>query len=230
VLPRDENASGTVLLDTSAGPHLYADGVFTPLPGLTGYRNFDASAMNDRGDVVGTAMRSADSHSVAILWPANGTPVVIDSPDYHWTGGSDIDEDGTILLGGAYQAVLWRAGRVIPLPNPSPPVLPRALRGGKAVGIDLDAVEAPRAVLWRSPQDVRYPQNGGAAEDINSSGLIVGHLNTSLSPLAVWRGTRLLAELPLPPDAAGVTSPRISDDGTVYGNAGVAGPVFWTCQ
>ncbi len=238
--PVDENSAGTVLLETStpegyARPFRYVGGhtgagTFHALPTPEGHEQPEVSALNDRGDVVGTARRSADAHMVAVLWPAaGGAPVVIDSPEYHWTGATDIDEDGTVLLGGAYEAHLWRDGQVIPLPEPAPPVIGRALRGGKAVGIALGP-EAPRAVLWNSPSDIQFLDGGGTAEDINQHGLIAGHLDTWNGPAAAWQDAQPLGRLPLPPGATAATLLRASDDNTIFGYAEPdIGPVRWTC-
>jgi uncharacterized membrane protein len=234
--PVDQNSSGKVLLTslvngqrqifTFDGGHT-GTGAFTPIPLPAGYDSASAEAINDRGDIVGSARRTADSHSVAILWPALSTgngPTVIDSPDYDWTAAVDVDEDGTVLLGGGYKVLLWKDGEVTPLLLT--PSIPRALRGGTAVGLDLRP-DASHGILWNGPKDPRHLDASSTAEDVNAHGLIAGK-NTA-GAAAAWQGTRSLGALPLPPRATSATATIVGDDGTILGAAGNAGPVAWRC-
>jgi uncharacterized membrane protein len=235
-LPVDQNSSGTVLLTafvngqrqifTFDGSHT-GSGAFTPVRLPAGYDSASATAINDRGDIVGSARRTADRHSVAILWSTLSTgsgPTVIDSPDDTWTGAVDVDEDGTVLLGGGYKVLLWKNGQVTPLSLT--PSIPRALRGGTAVGLDLRA-DGTHGILWNGPKDPRYLDASTTAEDINAHGLIAGE-NTA-GTAAAWQGTQSLGALPLPPRATSATAGVVGDDGTILGAAGDAGPVAWRC-
>jgi hypothetical protein len=241
VLSVDENTAGTVLVQAStptgtdsrvftfSGGHTGA-GVYHELPQPEGHHNARVSAINDRGDVVGSARRIADDHSVAVWWPASGAaPVVIDSPDLSWTGAMDVDEDGTILLSNGYRILWWRDGEITSLHDPTNPVIGRAVRGGRAIGTFLAAEpEPPRGAVWTSPTEVRLLEGGGQAEDINAQGLVVGHLGAWRGPAAVWQDTRLVGTLPLPPEATSATVALIGDDDTIFGHAEPdVGPVRW---
>jgi hypothetical protein len=232
----DQNSSGTVLLTalvdgrrqifTFDGRHT-GTGTFTPVPLPAGYDSASAAAINDRGDIVGGARRTADRHSVAVLWSTLSTgsgPTVIESPDDSWTGAVDVDEDGTVLLGGGYKVLLWKNGQVTPLSLT--PSIPRALRAGTAVGLDLRE-DGTHGILWNGPKDPRYLDASSSAEDINAHGLIAGK-NTA-GTAAAWQGTQSLGALPLPPGATSATATVVGDDGTILGSAGEAGPVAWRC-
>jgi uncharacterized membrane protein len=232
----DQNSSGRVLLTAlvdgqrqifTYDGRLTGNGAFTPVRPPAGYDSVSADAINDRGDIVGSARRTADRHSVAILWPAlssgNG-PTVIDSPDYDWTGAVDVDEDGTVLLGGGYKVLLWKDGVVTPLLLT--PSIPRALRGGIAVGLDLHP-DRTYGILWNGPKDPRYLDASSTAEDVNAHGLIAG--KDAAGAAAAWQGTQSLGALPLPPKATSATATVVGDDGTILGAAGNTGPVAWRC-
>ncbi|WP_410657213.1 hypothetical protein [Amycolatopsis sp. lyj-112] len=233
-MPADQNRSGTALINATVDGirnevFLYRKGKYETLPVPAPYEKPRAVAINDRGDVVAMAEKPDSTGYVVIAWFAYGSgPLVISPPELPWASPVDIDQDGTILISGGYSAYLWRSGELSPLPpSPDVPVVTRALSKGRAVGTIIG--EKAQAVLWHlgSPHLL---EGGGEAEDINRHGLIAGSAGDWNGPPAVWRGTRLLAKLPLPQDATSAYPAIASDDGTIVGSAEPdIGPVRWRC-
>lgn len=234
--PVDENSSGTVLLnarsdatgDGVAFLYTRAGRTYLPLPLPAGFTSVSATAINERGDVVGRVQRKADERGEVAIWPVLGSgPIVLDLPQLVSPLGVDIDDDGTVLIGGGYDAHLWRDGVLTTLTDKN--VLTRAIRNGKAVGAELSETRT-RAVQWKSPTEIEYFHQGIIAERINRNGLVAGTLVAWTGPAAVWQGTNLLGGLPLPKGADSVVTTAIGDDNVVYGYAKPdIGPVRWDC-
>ncbi|SEF24486.1 hypothetical protein SAMN05421837_102733 [Amycolatopsis pretoriensis] len=102
----DINSAGTAVGATLADSFerdavIYRDGRFTALPVPPGRRSARALAINDAGDVVGTALGLGDNFTLT-LWPATapGTVLTI-NPDpavYGYVSPVGIDEQGRILI------------------------------------------------------------------------------------------------------------------------------------
>jgi hypothetical protein len=236
--PVDENAAGTVLVNTRLTPsgpttaYLYTGGhrgagTYHALPLPVGYESATGVAINSRGDVVGRVRSPHGTRDEVAIWPVFGSgPIVLDLPQLPAPAPVDVDDDGTVLIGGGYDAHLWRDGRLITLAATS--VLTRAISNGKAVGSQLASPES-RAVQWTST-GVDYFERGVIAEDINRTGLVVGTIDSWNGPAAVWQGTRLLGALPLPRGGESVVYHVVGDDNVVYGYVQPnIGPVRWDC-
>lgn len=220
---------------------------FQLLPSPAGFTDTSASAINSRGDIVGSASEPTPgepTESVAVLWKADDPahPVVLDTG---MTGPvpQDIDDDGTILLDslGDGEQRLWRNGALLSL------TVPRgfngnylsAVRNGRVVGNAYSGADA-RGVVWRSPDDPRILPRSVQAYGINSAGLILGRKPPNVpttGPLAVWDGTRLVGELPTPPGQPYAQADVIGDDATIVGHvnespldSGPGKPVVWRYQ
>jgi hypothetical protein len=110
-------------------------------------RGVQAKAINDAGDIVGTANDEFTNVNVA-FWPAAspGTVVVInpDPAQYYYAAPIDIDEQGRILLeteGGPASAIVRSADGTfseIPPTAPSVGFWPEAFRNGCVAGTALN--------------------------------------------------------------------------------------------
>lgn len=205
-------------------------GTLTYLPSPAGYETDYATALNERGDVLSRGHSGKDGHTVSILWSTLAAgPIVIDTSAGQ---GIDLDDDGTVLLYNFDNkpGSLWRHGRIIPLGGPDYPLLLSAIRDGKVIGTQIESWPESQSVIWRSPSDARPLQDGGTAQAINAHGLIAGSRDTLTGPPAVWQGTTLLADLPLPDGVDDDSDVYvIGDDGTIFGRAYGYGPLRWTC-
>jgi probable HAF family extracellular repeat protein len=108
----DINQSGVIVGSADGIPLVWPrhdqDGVRLPL--LTGFPNANASAINDRGDIVGSAFevdQNGEVNSRAVIWRNNGTRVstlqalVVDNdPCGLFERAVDINQRGEIAVGG----------------------------------------------------------------------------------------------------------------------------------
>lgn len=110
----DVNSHGTVLGTT--GPYgdsqawLYSNGTFRNLPQPKGLEHITVSALNERGDVVGTG-HSRSGGSVGVVWPgAGGPPVRLRADDP--ANVSDINDDGVVIGAVSTEAgshgIVWK--------------------------------------------------------------------------------------------------------------------------
>ncbi|USX53064.1 hypothetical protein [Lentzea sp. HUAS12] len=236
----DENRSGTVLLfgrfpDRTA-TLLYKDaheasGTITELPGLEGYQINPATALNERGDVLGNATSASGGDGVGLLWPATGgAPQVIERS----AGLSqDLDDDGTVLLrhpssnGGR----LWRNGVVTELAHEGKRQYVQAIRGGKVVGYQFEfEFSSPQGLLWDGNGAIKRIAGAASAYTINGGGLVTGQRGSLTGKAAIWRDTRFMTELPLPNGVSGVSELFVAgDDETLFSKSG-SGPLRWSCE
>jgi len=124
--PVDVNSSGVVAGGLHTYPPdksvawVYRDGQLHMLPPPSGFQYVSTVAVNERGDVAGTAAGPGDTLA-AIVWPAGtpDTPVVLSAPSA--AVAEDIADDGTVVgnlyesgssAGGlnAGEAYVWSAG------------------------------------------------------------------------------------------------------------------------
>ncbi|GAA2785858.1 hypothetical protein [Crossiella cryophila] len=236
--PVDENNGGTVVLRGKDAQgervlltHSPADG-YRVLPLPAGAKLQESAAVNDGGDVVAAIWQNGKDF--VLLWRAGAsTPEVITPPGTGVPILVDIDEDGTVLLSGGRSNVhVWRAGVFTAMPG-STDAMARSLNNGRVVGLRFNGQNPITAWQWElSTGVVSQPLRGGAANGINRLNLIGGQLDNLDGPPAVWRGTRLLAELPLPPGATGGRVNVVGDDGVVHGKASTQPsiPVRWHCS
>ncbi|MDX3656559.1 hypothetical protein PV646_04500 [Streptomyces sp. ID05-26A] len=238
----DENSSGTVLLLAlvSGGgyaTYLYTDahgtsGTFTELHAPAGYRSYGPVALNERGDVLGGADRTADGALVGLLWPATGGAATV--IERTWGIPDDLDDDGTVLLrdssgnGGS----LWRDGVVTPLASTGNTRFVSGIRGGKVIGYEVVGnPPSAQALLWDGSGAVTPIAGAAYVDGINAGGLVTGHVSTLWGKPGVWRNTTFEAELPLPSGHTDVASSNfvVGDDDELFATSN-AGPLRWSCD
>ncbi|MFI6094343.1 hypothetical protein ACIA8G_02250 [Lentzea sp. NPDC051213] len=238
----DENSSGTVLLSAGfvaegrsktvlfTGAHT-GRGTTTELVAPAGYRVTGGTALNERGDVLGSAEPVTGGKTVSVLWSTLAAgPIVIDSS----AGlGTDLDDDGTVLLEDSSTglASLWRNGEVtrLALPEGNRPVI-SGLRSGKVIGYHVTSWPGAQSFLWDGPANVLELEQGGTAAAINAGGLIAGRRDAIDGKTGVWRNTTFLGDLPLPDGLRSVTDLYlIGDDDTIFGQETGYGAIRWTC-
>jgi hypothetical protein len=229
----DQSRDGTVVgtghdYETlSASPFVLDDTGFWGLSLPDGARDGWATAINDRGDIVGN---SSGSTNEILLWSAADVfaPPRVLKVDLPSATATDIDDDGTILLyseGGQY---LWKDGELTRLKDPADHSATQAMAisGGRVVGV-ASSTTGPGSTgfLWcgsevstcQSDAPQALPDSAEATE-INSSELIVGREHTTEvnGPLAVWQGLLHLGRLPVPDGELG-SAGAVADDGTIAG-------------
>lgn len=131
LLPVDINASGQIAGHQStlwgeAQRVLWDDGEVTQLPTLGGPQTY-VEGMNDRGQVVGISTTPASDGFHTVLWEdGEVTDIGPDDVDDRPVG---IDEHGDVLIQanrnetGAGLGLLWRDGRLVPLPPLDDPLV-----------------------------------------------------------------------------------------------------------
>jgi hypothetical protein len=226
----DQNQAGTVIgtgIDYDTGgsvPFTLDDNGFRFLPLPDGFREGSATAVNDRGDIVGSVY--GDDTSV-VLWPAGGVPRVLDL-GLPSVDAADIDDDGTVLLNSDAGRYLWKDGmlsRLADLPDHYYTHV-SAIRNGWVVGTAASGTQpGSQGFLWcrtGAPTTcqgatIALPR-AAEADKINSTGLIVGRERTAeaYGPLAVWRGDQYLERLPVPAGHL-ATAGALAENGTVLG-------------
>lgn len=236
-----ENSSGTVLLggrvpgEQGSRVMLYSGGhqgagTFTELVAPEGYRAHGATALNERGDVLGGGVRIADGAWVGLLWSTTAAAPQIIEDSVGLAEG--LDDDGTVLIndrnGGAY---LWRDGQLTRLADEGKRIYAQSIRGGKVVGYRLDGSwPSSQALLWDSNGDVQHIEDGGTAYAVNAGGLITGERSDIGGRASVWRDTKFQAELPYPKGVTGVFELFVvGADDSLYSHAWSHGPLRWTC-
>jgi hypothetical protein len=241
----EQNSVGTVLvgaLDDETG----ASAIFTlddqgyrQVEPPAGYTSASAVAINDRGDIVGTAWTDDSTKQVTVLWPVLGVgPVVIPSGvDVYPT---DLDDDGTILFSSPGRGYLWRQGQVedLAVPDGFDAIYASAIRNGAVVGYATSRTADVTGFLWSTPQAPKQLDGSGGAHAINKSGLIAGKLPPDLGsaygPPAVWRQTAFLGKFPMPDGYARGLTYAVGDDGAIVGFASNrpldegGAPVVWS--
>jgi hypothetical protein len=235
----DENSAGTILVSGSRtggggpGVTLYGtrDGARTDLTPPAGYVFDNAVALNERGDVLARGHGKDDNRPVSLYWSnLAAAPIVVDSP---YGTGTDLDDDGTILLDdkSGNPAHLWRHGETTALPG-NAPLNFEAIRAGKVVGYQpLEEFPKGQALLWDGGPAPRQIDGGGSAWAINATGLVAGIRDSiygTYGKPAIWQGTTFVADLPLPSGAARENF-VVGDDNSVFVSTST-GPVRWTCS
>ncbi|WP_039794638.1 hypothetical protein [Amycolatopsis alba] len=227
----DQNGAGTVLLQaygaeaSMTGIFLLDDQGFHEVPAPAGYTKAHGLALNERGDVLGTASAEKTAEQVTVVWPVRGVgPVVIPTDGETWP--TDLDIDGTVLFGSTRGPYTWRNGTVEKLAVPAGYTfaLPRSIRNGTVVGsADAAGVNGSTGFRWTSAAAPERLADSSAGFRVNGSGLIAGALTSepsvSYGHPAVWQGPGSVAKLPLPDGFAVGRAYAIGDDGAIAGIA-----------
>jgi hypothetical protein len=235
---------------------VYRDGVATKLPNVPGYpRLVQVYAVNEAGDVLGSALSDSGDHSVVVVWPAT-------APDHPQVQAALTDKLGP-GIGGAYagdgQLYAWDESASTPsvwtrdghqhaltLPDGLDAGGILTVRGGWAYGI---AYPASRPSVVK-PGDVdptvvmRWRLDGGASERV--VGRVMETVDT-LMPAFTRDGGGYVAlsdaankeRFVLAGDGGTATPVAISDDATLVAGsvgtvdshemAGNTRPVLWRC-
>ncbi len=240
----DVNSSGVAVGTTYANSYedggiVYRDGRYEKLPLPRGFRYGRAKAINDAGDIVGTASSFADNFDL-MLWPASapGTVQRI-NPDpavYSSVSPVDIDEQGRILLRaeGHERAYFVREadGSLTKLALKTDDVT--GFRGGRVSGEVYENGKAVTVEWDLTGRIVRRLDVSARQTSVDSGTLTTGTYRTTDRQYAVgvWDGSTLTQTLLTDPDGE-FASPVITDDGVIavsYYYTGVLATFTRTCS
>ncbi|WP_328609450.1 hypothetical protein OG943_10085 [Amycolatopsis sp. NBC_00345] len=234
----DINSAGTAVGVTYANSFeddavVYRDGRFTALPIPPGHRTARALAVNDAGDIVGTALGIGDNFDLTI-WPAAapGTVLTI-NPDptvYGYVSPVEIDEQGRILI----RAESSQADYFVRYPDGTMTKLAlgtdyvSAFRNGRIAG---EKYEDDRFVTaeWDLTGTVVRRLDAWATEPAVDSGTrTTGTYRTAGGgyALGVWESEALTDTLVTSPDSGGFGGPVITDDGVIATTIGSTAATF----
>ncbi len=225
----DQNSAGTVLLEANGagGSRTFVldEQGFHEVPVPAGYKGTWAVALNDRGDILGTASTEKPDTHATVVWPSLGVgPIVI--PTDEDARPADLDNDGTVLFNSSGRPYTWRNGTVEKLVIPAgyTVALARAIKNGTVVGsADAEGVNGSTGFRWTSATSPERLADSSAGLRVNGSGLIAGALTSepgvSYGHPAVWQAPGSVAKLPLPDGFAVGRAYAIGDDGAIAGIA-----------
>jgi probable HAF family extracellular repeat protein len=226
--PVEIDRRGRVLANRAGRASVFDDGQEIVSPLVLDGMPITARAMNDRGDVVGTAGGHLGPN---YLWPVGGEPTLIEAPDraYVWA----VNDGGTVLgsfsAEGRVRQFVWRRGRLTDLGT----LGGATLRGGdptrdhlngrgQVTGSSETATGAVHAFRWTNGRMRDLGTLGGAnswGHGINDRGDVVGESETASGETHafLWRdGTMTdLGALTGSPDS-GATA--INERGQVVGH------------
>ena len=194
---RDVNSSGQVV-GSAMGPDghrrgwVYRDGVFTLLPGLKPTDETLSQAINERGDVVGTATDSSASppRTHLVVWPAARPEAVRElrvAGENDDLVAIDIDDDGAAIgrtnLAIGSTTYVWPArGKAFALrgPSGSTEVAAVSLRKGWVAGWDNSVASGSLPTRWNVRKgivrhvstDVYFVYSGNGRGDVGLGGAI----------------------------------------------------------
>lgn len=230
----DENRAGTILVNLFVSPYQQIHppyrirgGQWEALGLLPGATHWEAVAINDAGDVLGTnwVARNGKTGEVVVRWPA-GQTAAVEVPGIPFaTRAIDLDEDGTMLVGvrnpttGAYDPNIVRGGVRTALQTLSGTTNPdaRKISNGRVIGQTFPRSGAV-GVFWDlSPHSLPNSTDGIL---INRDNLAIGRRS---SGFGVWRSGVL--EFSFSATDVGA----ISDDGSFAGTLNYL-PTVWRCS
>lgn len=175
------------------------------------------------GGVLAPAAASGAPTSAPPTWCASRLATL---PGDSLSSANDVNDHGVVVglsepSPDRPRAVLWRRGRVSPLPGTTG-------RVSVALGVNNRGVVVGRlggkAALWKKGRLVRLGTLPGGsrstAEDVSDHGLVVGHSDNALGrtrPVVWWRGR--IHELPILPQRFGGRATAVNEHGTVVGVA-----------
>lgn len=194
-----------------------------------------ATAMNERGDMIGASIDAADDYRAVVWWQGRRSPTVL---GVEGARAGAINEKGHIVGYVEDGLFLWRTGTVTYLRRSAV-----ASYGAVAIndrdqvaGTATDRDDASRAFVWQGGRMTVLPTPEGMssrAVSINNRGQVVGTVSPpgALPERAVlWQHGRMIELGTL--GGAGSTPVAINERGQVIGNSTVAGssdehPFLW---
>jgi hypothetical protein len=233
----DENRSGTILVNLFVSPYQQLHPPYqirngqwqqlTPLPGAT---HWEAAAINDAGDVLGTnwVARNGTTGEVVVRWPA-GQTAAVEVPGIPFkTRAIDLDEDGTMLVGvrnpttGSYDPNIVRGGVRTTLQPLSGTTNPDGVKisNGRVIGNNYPK-SGVTAVVWERDLTPHALPNSDFGKLINRDGLAIGTRDGGGT--AVWRNGVLEFSF------GSADMGAISDDGTFAVTLNDI-PTVWRCS
>lgn len=223
----DINSAGTAVGMTYANSFeddavVYRNGRFTALPLPPGRRSARALAVNDAGDVVGTALGIGDNFDLTI-WPATAPGTVLTvNPDptvYGYVSPVEIDEQGRILIRAESSQtdyfVRYPDGTMTKLALGTDYV--DAFRNGRIAGEKYENEQFVTAE-WDLTGTIVRRLDVPATEPVVDSGTRTA--GTYRTPdrgyaLGVWESGVLTHTLLTAPDSGDFSRPVITDDGVI---------------
>jgi hypothetical protein len=223
---------------------------FTLLALPEGYTNTYAAAVNDRGDIFGSAAKSWDAQWEAFIWPADdptAPKAVVLPPEFreriHFF--LDIDDDGSLIYNTQDGAGRWKDGRFTTLPayvtGDSSGTWATAVDGGQFIG-SARVTDTPPVrdgcLYWPAP-DVRPEPLPGCEQALamNRDRLVLGDEESAAGlprRYAVWQDGRHAGLLPYPTGHPSIIPRLVGDDGAIVGlakqevnNSARGRPVIW---
>ncbi|WP_326837584.1 hypothetical protein VSH64_22295 [Amycolatopsis rhabdoformis] len=201
---------------------VYRDGHFTALPLPPGRRSARALAVNDAGDIVGTALGIGDTFDLTI-WPASapGTVQVI-NPDptvYGYVSPVEIDEQGRILISASTSRTDFFVrdpdGTMTKLTLGTPYV--DGFRNGRIAGETYENGHYGTAEWDLTGKLVRRLDTWASQPAVDSGTRTAGIYRTADRgyALGVWESGALTATLATSPDNGAIGSPELTDDGII---------------
>jgi probable HAF family extracellular repeat protein len=233
--------AGTVVLTaavpsmaTASAPPAAGTGRLIQLHSLGGQGSF-ATAMNERGDIIGASVDAADNYRAVVWWHGRRTPTAL--PVKGATAGA-INEKGHIVGGVEGGLFLWRGGSVSYLKRPAVASFGATFvnERDQVAGTATDGNDASHAFVWARGRMTMLPTPKGMdsrAVGINNRGQVIGVLTTpdvSTERAVLWQQGRMTELGTL--GGAGSTPTAINDRGQVAGTSAVAGsagehPFLW---
>ncbi|MDT7802107.1 MAG: hypothetical protein QOI78_5540 [Actinomycetota bacterium] len=237
----DINSAGTAVGKTyddsfERDAVVYRDGGFTALPVPPGRRNARALAVNDAGDVAGTALGIGDTFDLTI-WPAAapGTVLTI-NPDpavYGYVSPVEIDEQGRILI----RAEGWQTDYFVRYPDGTMTKLAlgtdyvSAFRNGRIAGQKYENDQFVTAEWDLTGTIVRLLDTWATEPAVDSGTRTAGTYRTADRgyALGVWESGVLTDTLVTSPDSG--FGAVLTDDGVLATTIGTTPTTFrHTCS
>jgi probable HAF family extracellular repeat protein len=219
---------------TAAPPPAATTGRLVQLHSLGGPGSF-ATAMNERGDIIGASIDAGDNYRAVVWWHGRRTPTAL--PVKGSTAGA-INDKGHIVGSVPGGLFLWRAGSVTYLKRPGVVSFGATFvnERDQVAGTATDRNDASRAFVWQGRRMTMLATPAGMdsrAVGINNRGQVIGVLTRpgdSTERAVLWQRGRMTELGTL--GGAGSTPTAINDRGQVAGTSAVAGsagdhPFLW---
>jgi probable HAF family extracellular repeat protein len=227
------NDSGQIVgntLTSDGGAHAFVwrQGRVTSL-GTLGGKESAATAMNDRGQIVGWSDTKTGGGHYAFLWQ-NGKMSNLGARGGGWSEATSINDAGQVVgssstKSGTHHAVLWQRGKLTDLgtlPGSSDSGASSINNKGQILGQSTTKTGESHVVLWRSEKMIDLGPLGESAAAINDNGQIVGYRH---SRAFLWQNGKTTYLHALPGGKNNIAA-AINDEGQVVGSSDTRGDAF----